>query len=53
MNVEDDTLMDDDTFVQSIRRNITDSISTALGQQAIRQIQNTRIDIWTERPPIG
>jgi hypothetical protein len=45
-----DVLMDDDNFIQGIRRTIMDTIRTALEQnQGIGEIQNPRIDIWTER----
>jgi hypothetical protein len=52
MNLVDDTLMEDSTFAEGIRRSITDSIRTALEQQqGIGDIQNPVIDIWTERMP--
>jgi hypothetical protein len=46
MNVVDDTLMEDNAFVEGIRRSITDSKRTALEQQqGIGAIQNPMIDI--------
>jgi hypothetical protein len=54
MDIVNDRVMDDEIFIQRIRRSITDSIRTALEQQlGIGEIQHPRIEFWTERTPFG
>lgn len=53
MNIQDDRLMSDDAFVNEIRKNIVNSIRTSIEQRGRLEIQNPKIEIWTERTPFG
>lgn len=53
MNIQDDRLMSDDAFVNEIRKNIVNSIRTSIEQRGRLEIQNPKIEIWTERTSFG